>query len=706
MPSIKAYIDDFDLITVSIPRSFFGGESFGFYILNQDQDLISCTVKDRIEYEQLIVYTLLSDAKFKVGEKYFLREFHGQTIPLAYRFITHKKEFNDLFAYDKEDLGSFYHTEYTDFALWAPTSNSVILKLHYKDKVETYPMKRSDKGVYRACVKEDLSGVLYTYLVERNGSVIETVDPYGLSSDANGMHSAVIDTTKITSIVDDANLPTFDHYCDAIIYECNIRDISSSKTCGIEHKSKYLGAYEKGTKYKDYPTGIDYICDLGVTHIQLQPVLDYATVDETHPKTNYNWGYDAAQCIALEGSYANNPNDPYCRMIEFKNLVKEYHQRGIRVNLDIVYNHMYDTTNNPLENVVPYYYFRYGQRGLLSNGSYCGNDLESRQPMTKHLFVYALKTLIKLYGVDGYRFDLMGILDVDTMNEISTSLRIVKKDIMLYGEGWDLPTALEPEEKARIYNQSKMPNIAHFNDTFRDELRGCNGDYAEQNKGYITGDLSKAFVACSTFTGNTLSDPYFLRFDSPNKSVNAIETHDNLTCWDKMHACCSEEDGGLRIKRQCMMIASCLIAQGIPFLHAGIEFCGTKNNIRDSYNAGDDANGMHYERLDKYDDVLVYTKKCIALRKKHSCLRLRTKDEIEKRVHFEIHDEGIIFYEITGENETLKIIVNPSLEHHQYELNSEWNIIFDSNGNAMEGTYTSVHVPLCSIIVLKKVEII
>ncbi len=701
MPSIKAYIDDFNLMTVSIPRSFFGGETFGFYVLNDKDDLIPCSVKERKEYEQLLVYTLTIEKKFRVGERYALREFHGQTIPLEYRFITHKKEFNDLFAYDKEDLGSFYHKNYTDFAVWAPTASSVILKL-YKDKSEAYEMTRSEKGVYRIRVEQDLSGVEYTYLVERNGIVVETVDPYGLSSNANGRHSAVIDTNKITSITDDAKLSAFENYCDAIIYECNVRDISSIKTSSVENTSKYLGACEKGTTYNNYPTGIDYIEALGITHIQLQPVLDYATVDELHPKTNYNWGYDSAQCIALEGSYASNPNNPYSRMIEFKNLVKAYHDRGIRVNLDIVYNHMYDTNKNPLENVVPYYYFRYGNRGFLSNGSYCGNDIESKQPMTRHLFVYALKTLVRLYNVDGYRFDLMGILEVDTMNLIETSLRKMKKDIMIYGEGWDLPTALEPEEKARIFNQFKMPNIGHFNDTFRDELRGCNGDYASQNKGYLTGDLSKAFIACSCLSGNTLSDPYYLRFDSPTKSVNAIETHDNLTCWDKMHACCSEENGGIRIKRQCMMIACSLFAQGIPFLHAGIEFCGTKNNINDSYNAGDDVNGMHYERLDKYDDVLAYTKKCIALRKNHSCLRLRTKAEIDQRVHFEIRDEGIVFYEIYGENETLKIIINPSLQHHTYELDGEWEMIFDSNGNALEGTYSSVQLPLCSIIVLKK----
>ena len=701
MPSIKAYIDDFNLMTVSIPRSFFGGETFGFYVLNDKDDLIPCAVKERKEYEQLLVYTLTIENKFRVGERYALREFHGQTIPLEYRFITHKKEFNDLFAYDKEDLGSFYHGNYTDFAVWAPTASSVILKL-YKDKCEAYEMTRSEKGVYRIHVEQDLSGVEYTYLVERNGQVVETVDPYGLSSNANGRHSAVIDTNKIAAITDNTKLPIFENYCDAIIYECNVRDISSIKTSSVENTSKYLGACEEGTTYNLYPTGIDYIEALGITHIQLQPVLDYATVDELHSKTNYNWGYDSAQCITLEGSYASNPNNPYSRMIEFKNLVKAYHERGIRVNLDIVYNHMYDTNKNPLENVVPYYYFRYGNRGLLSNGSYCGNDIESKQPMTRHLFVYALKTLVRLYNVDGYRFDLMGILDVDTMNLIEKELRKLKSDIMVYGEGWDLPTALEPEEKARIYNQFKMPNIGHFNDTFRDELRGCNGDYASQNKGYLTGDLSKAFIACSCLSGNTLSDPYYLRFDSPTKSVNAIETHDNLTCWDKMHACCSEENGGIRIKRQCMMIACSLLAQGIPFLHAGIEFCGTKNNVNDSYNAGDDVNGMHYERLDKYDDVLVYAKKCIALRKNHSCLRLRTKTEIDQRVHFEIRDEGIVFYEICGEDEALKIIINPSLQHHTYELDGTWEMIFDSNGNCVEGVYSSVQLPLCSIIVLKK----
>lgn len=701
MPSIKAYIDDFNLVLVSIPRNFFGGESFGFYILDEEDKLITCEVRDRRDFEQRVVYTLSVGTTLEVGKRYYLREFHGQYVPLIYRFITHKQKFNDLFTYYKEDLGSFYHKEYTDFALWSPTANSVILKL-YLEHSECYEMKREDKGVYRIRINKDLEDVKYTYLVERNGEVVETIDPYGLSSDANGRHSAVIDTTKITSICDNAKLPPFDNVCDAIIYECNVRDISSIKTSGIKNASKYVGAYEKNTKYRDYPTGMDHITSLGITHIQLQPVLDYATVDEIYPKTNYNWGYDSAQFIALEGSYSLNPKDPYSRMIEFKKLVKEYHDAGIRVNLDVVYNHMYDSSNNPLENMVPYYYFRYGEWDLLSNGSYCGNDIESRQPMVKHLFIVALKTLLNLYNVDGYRFDLMGILDVDTMNIIDKELRKLKSNIMIYGEGWDLPTALGPEEKARIFNQYQMDNIAHFNDTFRDELRGVDGGYLSSNKGYLTGDLSKAFSACSVLSANTLSDPYYLRFDSPAKSINALETHDNLTCWDKMHNCCYGESNALRMQRQKMMIAFTLFAQGIPFIHAGMEFCATKNNIKDSYNAGDDVNGMHFERIEKYEDVLNYTKKCIAFRKEHPSLRLRTKKLIEERVRFEIKDEGILFYETRDENEILKIMVNPSLEHHQYEFNDEWEVVFDSTGHSLQGYYTVIQLPLCSIVILKK----
>lgn len=701
MTSVKAYVDDFNLVTVSISRSFFAGSTTGFYLIDEQGKEITCYVTGRTDFEQRVVYALNTEEDLMPGNRYYLRESHGQTIPVTYRFITHKKEFNDLFTYYDEDLGCFYHTEYTDFALWAPTACNVVLKLYTKNNIELFNMQRSTRGVYRIRIQKDLASAEYTYLVDRNGEIVETLDPYGLSSNANSRHSAVIDTTKITSIKDTSVLPKLNSVCDAIIYECNVRDISSIKTSGITDKGYYSGAYEKNTKYKEYPTGMDHIKSLGITHIQLQPVLDFATVDEFHPNTNYNWGYDASECIALEGSYSKKPNDPYDRMIEFKKLVNAYHNEGIRVNLDIVYNHMYDTDASPLQKAVPYYYYRYDDRKLLSNGSYCGNDLESRQPMTRHLFLYALKTLVKLYNVDGYRFDLMGILDVDTMNDIVKTLKKEKEDIMIYGEGWDLPTALTPEEKSRIFNQFKMPNIGHFNDTFRDVLRGGNGEYVNHERGYITGNLDKAFDACSVFSGNTMSNPYFLRFDSPIKSVNALETHDNLTCWDKMHYCCGEEDSSIRIKRQCMMIASILFSQGIPFLHAGMEFCGTKNNIQDSYNAGDDINGMHYERMEKYNDVVNYTKKCIAFRKNHTCLRYSTKELIDKHVSFEVR-EGIVFYNVYDENETLKIIVNPSLEDKWYSFDESWKVVFDFYGNEWNDYSNNIQVPSCSIIVIKR----
>lgn len=702
MSLIKAYIDDFGMVNVTVPRRFFNGETSGFYLLDEEKTIGQCMVRRKEDHDQKVIYQLTIPADLPFGKKYFLREDHGQIVPLQFRYIVHNPVFSELFSYDGNDLGNRYHPEYTKFALWAPTAVSVVLKLFWHDSVTLYEMNRTEKGVYRIQVDGDLKDATYVYLVERNGEIVETTDPYSLSSTANSLRSAVIDVSVITSIQDNAPLRPLESNCDAIIYECSIRDMTSLENSGTMTHGKYVSLCETETKYNGQETGLDYLVSLGITHVQFQPVLDFATVDELNEFKGYNWGYDPSQLVSLEGSYSIDPSDPYCRMIEFKKLVCKLHSYGIRVNLDVVFNHMYDSTNNPLEACVPYYYFRYNNSGYLSNGSYCGNDLESRQPMMRHLYLFALRSLMEIYNVDGFRFDLMGILDVDTMNIFKRETSAIKKDVMLYGEGWDMPTALPDEDKAKIYNQFKMHGIGHFNDTFRDVLKGASSDDQKYEKGYLTGKTSEAFAACGALCGNAKNEPFFRRFDSPDQSINAIETHDNATIWDKMHACCEDEPREIRQSRQRMMLACTLFAQGVPFLHAGSEFCGTKKDNSNSYNAKDDINGMNYERKNINSEIVEYTKRCIKFRKEHALLRLRTRDEINEKVSFVINDDGTLFYDIHNDHEMLRIMINPTREYHQHHFNEGWKIVFDQNGYEQEGHYQSFDLPLCSIVIVQK----
>ena len=705
---MEAFLDDFGLVQVIVSKNYYNGQISNFYLTAEDGTYSDCVIRGVEEHEREIRYSLTIPAVFHFGQLYTLHENHGSEVPLKIRHIVRKAEFDRQFTYHGDDLGFRYTKDSTTFALWAPTAVHVYLRLidHQKRSVMVM-MNRGEKGVFRTRVNGDLKHYLYVYLIERDGIMVETVDPYGFSSDANGKHSAVIDTAQILAIQDDGKLPLLDTAADAVIYECSVRDMTSSKDTGTSTHGKFISLTETGTSWKLNPTGLDYLAGLGVTHLQLQPVMDFMTVDELHADRGYNWGYDPQQFFALEGSYSTKPNDPYSRVLEFKKMVTAIHAKGMRVVLDVVFNHMYDVGKSAFDKVVPYYYYRYNENGWMSNGSWCGNDLDSTRPMMRKLYLDVIRNYIKFYNVDGFRFDLMGILDVDTMNEIYRQARNIKPDVLIYGEGWDMPTALSETEKARIYNQHRMPGIGHFNDTFRDVAKGRTSDDSKYDKGYLTGNLDMAFDMCSVLTGNTLGDPYFRRFDSPVQSINALETHDNATIWDKMHACCGEEPREVRLKRQKLMIAATLVAQGIPFLHAGMEFCGTKQDNSNSYNAGDVINQMNWDRMILNYDMVRYTQRMIQLRRNWKAFRLDTAALVEKYVHFSIVEGGVVLYDIDyndGHHQSagVRVIINPSLDERRFHFEHEYSVIADENGLPQEGEQAEIYVPRCSTLVLSR----
>lgn len=705
MANFEAYLDDFGKVNVVVPKYYYDGKISFFYLTGGPIVDGSCMIRRAEERNGFMHYelTILSDIGF--GQAYEIVEEHGSRAPLKYRHIVSTQGFEERFTYTKDDLGSRYYPDHTDFAVWAPTAINVVLRLCLKDKVTLYAMKRTDKGVFRISVEGDLEKATYTYVIEHCGEIVETVDPYALSATTNLKTSAVINEERITSIPDKAVLTPLRSPCDAIIYECNVRDMTSNKDTGTLTNGTYEAFYEKGTSYEGMPTGLDYLSSLGITHVQLQPVIDFETVDENNPKKNYNWGYDPTHVCVLDGSYSSDPSDPYARMKEFKQLVSTLHERGIRVVLDIVWNHMYQVKGNALDSCVPYYYFRYNESGYLSNGSYCGNDMASQRSMMRHLFLYATRKLVTLYGIDGFRFDLMGILDVDTMNMIEKQLHALKPDALIYGEGWDMPTFLDDEDKAKIYNQGKMPRIGHFNDTFRDVLKGKTSDSEKYDRGYFTGNIPEAFDACGALLGNSVGSPFFKRFEAPTQSINALETHDNATLWDKMHACCGDENRETRCKRVRMLILATLVAQGVPFLHAQMEFGGTKQDNSNSYNAGDVINGMNWKRMVLNKALLDYTKKAIALRRNEERFRFASEEEIRKNVNIS-NDHGIIFYDIKGnkEKKDLRILMNATYDPRDYHFTEGYKIIFDENGSAHEEVLHHIHIEAQTCLVLKRVE--
>lgn len=706
MPAMHAYADDFGVITIWMKSSFYGGRSDYFYLTSRQGLYMDLIIKSVEDHPDAVKYLLTTPADLPFGIDYRLHESHGLSVPVEMRLICQKPFFTKEFMYDGNDLGPIYHPLYTLFSVWAPTAVSVILKLDNRGSRTAHPMTRTDHGVWRARVNGDLRHATYTYLVNRNGQVRETLDPYALSSTANGHASAVIDpnlvphthipcSTKINSAV------------DAIIYECSVRDMTSSAHSGTSTHGTFDALCEENTSWKGHPTGMSYLASLGVTHVQLMPVLDFVTVDEEHPSRNYNWGYDPAQYLTVEGSYSSDPDDPYARMKELRMLVDTFHRHDMRVTLDVVFNHMYDVDSSPFQCLTPYYWFRYNDSGYLSNGSYCGNDLSSTQPMVRKYFVDVCTKLMDLYDVDGFRFDLMGVLDVDTMNAIHDAVKARKPDALLYGEGWDMPTMLAPEDKACIVNQNRMPDIGHFNDYFRDTVKGRTSDDQKYAQGYITGDLGMAFGMCSAVTGNVIGDPYFYRFDSPCKTINGTETHDNATSWDKMRACCSSENHDTRLLRQKMLLAATLFSIGVPFLHAGQEFCGTKNNVSNSYNAGDGINQMDWDRAIQNQEIVAYTRRAIALRREYKAFHYATQKEVCDNVHVSVMDGNVVVCDIHCPDPEhactdVRILYNPSYDNREYGSADEWQVIFDHDGNPQAQKSSVIYVPGLSVIVAVK----
>lgn len=707
MPAMRAYLDDFGKVTMWVNKYFYGGKIDTFWLIADKGYTQALAIMGVEEHEDKIKYQLSCPKDIVFGRDYKIRDCHGMIVPLEFRLIVKKDLFHKMFTYDGEDLGAIYHPMHTDFALWAPTAVSVVLSLKMGNKRYSYTMTRTERGVWRMSVYGDLSGATYVYYVERNGQVVRSLDPYALSSTGNGWESAVIDLAKVKSVP--TVRPKTPYCCgvDAILYEMSVRDMTSLPEAGTSTHGKYLSLTESGTHFRDFPTGMDYIQSLGITHVQLMPVLDFTTVDEFHPELNYNWGYDPAQYLTLEGSYASDPDDPYCRMKELRKLVSAFHERDIRVNLDVVFNHMYDVDSCAFQTAVPYYYFRYGKEGHLSNGSYCGNDFASEMPMARKYLVHVIDMLMRLYDVDGFRFDLMGILDVDTMNAIYRRASSIKKDAMIYGEGWDMPTTLDGKKKASIMNQNVMPHIGHFNDYFRDVIKGKTSDDAKYARGYATGDIGQGFSMLSALAGNVMGEPLFRRFEEPDQTINNIETHDNSTVWDKMHACCGNEERATRYMRHKMMILSVLVSQGIPFLHAGLEFCATKSNNSNSYNAGDVVNGIDWQRAYYNRHMIEYTKKCIRLRKKYPEFRLHTTKEIYDRLLLSSRDDGTVSYTIRSKDGScgyskILVLINPTDTDKCYDCEDGWTVIFDENGDAIDGTIDRMFLPSKTMIIFKR----
>lgn len=513
----------------------------------------------------------------------------------------------------------------TSFAVWSPTASAMALNLYAAGDGEpplaTHALAWQPAGVWALTLPQNLEGQYYTYSVTNRGVTHEVIDPYALSAGVNGQRALIVDA--------EALLVTYnkeDNFCptpmdEAIIYEAHVRDLSlsPSTTHSAANRGKFLGVSETGTKNSTgQSTGVDHIVELGATHIHLLPVFDYMSVDESTPEVaQFNWGYDPLNYTVPEGSYSSNAADGYVRMHEFRKMVAQLHQQGLGVIMDVVYNHVGSSVDHPLERLVPDYYFRLNSEGLFADGSDCGNETASDHIMFRRFMITSLEAWSKLYHIDGFRFDLMAIHDLTTMNAIAKALRALNPNTILYGEGWHAGGCVLPEDQQALKRHAYlMDDVAVFNDNIRDGVKGY--VFKASKAGFINGDAACKDEALFGFLGALVPVGHFEPYAKNSRQTIAyVSAHDNHTLFDKLKATCPKADSSELMRMQMMANALVLTATGTPFLHAGVELMRSKGGNDNSYNLPDSVNQLNYDNKTQALPVFQYYQRLIALRKNH-----------------------------------------------------------------------------------------
>ncbi|PGD78070.1 type I pullulanase [Bacillus toyonensis] len=630
--------------------------------------------------------------------------------------VIRSEEFDKLFYYSGNDLGNIYSPQHTKFRVWAPTASEAKLVTYKKwnDKIGTeINMQQGEKGTWKAEIKGNQKGLFYTYKVKIGDKWTEAVDPYVRAASVNGDKGVVIDLNETNPKKWKANKkPEFKKPEDAIIYELHVRDLSIQPESGIKQKGKYLGVTEKGTKGPEgVKTGLDHMKDLGVTHVQFLPIFDYASVnEETLNEPQYNWGYDPKNFNVPEGSYSTNPYEPTVRITELKQMIQVLHDNNLRIVMDVVYNHMYNAAESNFHKLVPGYYYRYNEDGTFANGTGVGNDTASERKMMRKFMVDSVTYWAKEYNLDGFRFDLMGIHDYETMNEIRKAVDQIDPSIILHGEGWDLNTPLAAELKANQKNAEKMKGIAHFNDNIRDGLKGS--VFEEKENGFVNGKQNMEDRIKKGITAGIDYDTNSSTYQDPEQVLTYVEAHDNHTLWDKLELTNPGDSAEVRKQMHKLSSSILLTSQGIPFLHAGQEFMRTKYGDHNSYKSPDSINQMDWLRRAAYNNEVDYMKGLIDLRKKYPAFRMTSTEQIKKHISFIDAPKNVIAYSIDGKgngnkNENFMVAHNANRESVDITLPSKgpWKVLVDGKQAGSKTLYVvhnnKIKVPALSSFVLK-----
>ena len=643
-------------------------------------------------------------------------KYQGFNYDISIDAVYASERFAEEYTYEGSDLGATYSAASTTFKVWAPTATAVSVNLYTSGTAGTNDLEQSvamtggtkdDYGVWTATVSGDLNGKYYTYAVTVDGEEAEAVDPYARAAGVNGNRGMVIDldSTDPTDWEHDTNPNKVDSQTDAIIYELHVRDFSIDENSGMTNKGKYLAFTEEGTTVNDageIKTGIDYLDELGVTHVHLLPVYDYGSVDET-TCSNFNWGYDPVNYNVPEGSYSTDPYDGNVRITEFKQMVQSLHNHDISVIMDVVYNHVYNADKFCFNNIVPGYFSR-----VDSNTSGCGNDTASEREMVRKYIVESVLYWHQEYHIDGFRFDLVGLLDVETINEIVKEVHACCPDVIFYGEGWDMDGTNKEAgtEMAKQGNASKTSSFAYFSDSMRNGIGGNNGN----STGFASGAGNGA-----SMVSEWLAKPWWTT--NPTQVVQYASCHDNYTLVDKIiESTGKSKIDSTVIKMNNLAAAFYMTSQGIPFIHAGEEMLREKLNAdgsrnENSYNSSDSVNSIKWVKLeeDDYAATSAYYQGLIEFRKAHPALRYATATKVSENVQTVTSSANLIVMQVDGygaNDDDIYVIFNAGTSATTVNLpDGTWtiNINGESAGTESLGTASgSVSVDAISAMVLTK----
>lgn len=671
-------------------------------VAKEDDNLTwQLSLKEVISDKKVLFY---SNEPLPLGKELMLI-YKDLKAPVHIRNVVRTSWFDNEYNASQFEFGAIYTEESTFFRIWSPVASS--MKLHLNER--TFSMERREKGVWEYEVQQDCHGLSYLYSVTVDGEVMEVVDPYAKAVTVNSQAAVVIDRSK-TDPEDfrHTEKPVIDHLQDSSIYELHVRDATIHAESGVLNKGKFQGLAEHHTKTKQgFSTGLNYIKELGVTHVQLLPINDFARIDDLYPDKNYNWGYDPLFYQVPEGSYSSDPTNPCSRIFELKKLVQAFHEENLSIILDVVYNHVFIMKESPFEKLVPGYFFRYHMDGEISNGTGVGNDFASERVMARKFILDSIDYWLSEYRVDGFRFDLMGAMDIETMKKIQERCLSEENLIMLLGEGWELPTALDSQQKATNYQSHHIVGVRFFNDFFRDSVKGNNFDLYDY--GYINGK-GKCIERLSQLVKGSSSEhevvPPFV--SEVTQTVNYVECHDNHTLWDRLRVSNGDEDEEDRKEMAKLAIGLTIISQGIPFIHAGQEWFRSKNGHGNSYISGDKVNELDWIEREKQEKHINFVRILLSIRNQYPVFRMRSKKEIDRRLHVLGTPAPTFGFTLLGDQKDFCVYVNPTKKRFQIVLPSSgtWEVLVSKSGNVpisdpmIKGQYTELEP--YEFLVLKK----